>query len=219
MRSTLSRKEIKKFYDRFGSRQDAHAFYEDAATEDLITHAAFDQSQAVFELGCGTGRFAEHLLTHHLPNQSRYLGIDLSSTMVQLARQRLDPWEKRAQVWPTTGSLQVAAGDQSFDRFVSHYVFDLLSEEDIRLALSEARRLLTQDGSLCLVSLTHGVRPLSFLVTWFWKRIFALRPQLLGGCRPINLLDFLSPPSWHVVYENTVAVRGITSQVVLARKL
>ena len=58
----LTRSQAQTFYDRFGRKQDAQAFYEDGALDDLIDHAAFEQVEKVFELGCGTGRFASRLL-------------------------------------------------------------------------------------------------------------------------------------------------------------
>ena len=44
----------------------------------------------------------------------------------------------------------------AFIRFVSNYVLDLLTAGDIADVLSEARRVLTAEGRLCVVSLTHG---------------------------------------------------------------
>jgi hypothetical protein len=60
----LTRPQAQAFYDSFGSKQ---AFYEDAALDDLIAHAAFEQSASVFELASGTGRLAQCLLSRHLP--------------------------------------------------------------------------------------------------------------------------------------------------------
>jgi len=68
------------------------------ALNKLIAHAAFDSSLSVFEFGCGTGAFAARLLQHHLPADARYVGIDISGTMVSLAQKRLEPWSERARV-------------------------------------------------------------------------------------------------------------------------
>jgi SAM-dependent methyltransferase len=64
---TLSPARAKAFYDRFGRKQDAQAFYEDAALDDLVSHASFGTARTVFELGCGTGRLAVTLLRERLP--------------------------------------------------------------------------------------------------------------------------------------------------------
>jgi SAM-dependent methyltransferase len=103
--ATLTPEAAKRFYDWFGRRQDLQAFYEDPALETLLAHADCEHATAVFEFGCGTGRLAERLLARYLPQQSRYLGVDVSSTMVGLTRERLKPWGQRAQVRPADGRL------------------------------------------------------------------------------------------------------------------
>ena len=214
----LSRDQARAFYDRFGAKQDQQRFYEDPATRDLLRHADFAEAQAVFEFGCGTGRFAAELFAEHLPPAAQYVGCDVSETMIGLARQRLVPYGSRAEVRHTDGSPRVDSPDQTFDRFVSNYVLDLLSPEDIRLVLAEAYRVLTADGCLCLVSLTHGPTAVSGCVSWVWSRVHRFRPALVGGCRPIELVDFLDDRSWKVEYRNVIVAVGIPSEVVVARK-
>lgn len=84
----LSPMRLRTFYDRFGIRQDAQAFYEDAALDDLIAHASFEQAEGVFEFGCGTGRFALRLLKEYLPGSTSYLGIDISRTLIGICGSR-----------------------------------------------------------------------------------------------------------------------------------
>jgi len=214
----LTREEVRAFYNRFGALQDRQAFYEDIATRDLVAHANFEQARTVFEFGCGTGRFAADLLSHRLAENSSYTGCDLSATMVGLARGRLAQFGARAQVQSTDGTLHLAASDAAFDRFVSNYVLDLLPSNDIVLLLAEAHRVLTADGRLCLVSGTHGVTAVSRFVSSAWARLHRLRPALVGGCRPIELLDFLDEHDWEVEYRNVVIGFGIPSEVVVGRK-
>ena len=90
--------EIQAFYDSFGKKQDTQSFYEDSALDELIAHAHFSEAEKVFEFGCGTGRFADRLLKEYLPSSASYLGCDLSSTMVGLAKERLAKYAERAQV-------------------------------------------------------------------------------------------------------------------------
>lgn len=93
----LSREEIRRFYDRFGSRQDLQRFYETPALEDdLIDHCPWEDARSVLEFGCGTGALAERLLAGHLPGNTRYVGVDISETMCQIARRRLEPFGSRA---------------------------------------------------------------------------------------------------------------------------
>jgi ubiquinone/menaquinone biosynthesis C-methylase UbiE len=104
----LSREEARRVYDRIGARQDTQAFYEDRATELLIQHGEFGFAQSVLEFGCGTGRFALRLLSHHLPATARYRALDQSAIMVRLAQSRLAQFGSRAQVVLTDGAPPVS---------------------------------------------------------------------------------------------------------------
>ena len=213
---TLSHTDARALYDRIGAWLDTQRFYEDYATADLIAHADLHDAQAVFEFGAGTGRIAERLLRDHLPATARYRGIDISTTMVQLARERLLPWANRATIEQSDGSPRIQGPDRTFDRFISTYVCDLLSEEDIALLLEEAHRLLSPGGLLCLVSATHGHTRLEQLLMGLAARLHELSPSLVGGCRAIDLGSFVRAGSWRVVHRNTVSKWGIVSEVMVA---
>ena len=214
----LTHQQAASFYNHLGAKQDWQAFYEAPATRALIAHASFESAQSVFELGCGTGAFAEQVLAHHLPPQASYLAVDSSSTMVRLSQSRLARFGAHVTVRQTDGSLQFAEVSGSFDRFVSNYVLDLLSPTDTAQLLDEAHRLLVANGRLCLVSLTRGSTPLARLVTWSWTRIHALEPRLVGGCRPLELRDCLPATRWHIDYAQVITRFGIPSEVVVASK-
>lgn len=215
-RGEFTVEEAKRFYDRFGAKQDLQ-FYENAALECLLDHADFEHAASVFELGCGTGRLAERLLRERLPPPARYVGVDISTTMTGLAEQRLARWHGRAFVRLSDGTARHSEPDRTFDRFVATYVLDLLPEAKIRDVLCEARRLLTEDGALCVVGMTEGNGPISRTVCSVWKGLHALSPRLVGGCRPVLLREFLDVNVWHVDHAEVVSAWGICSEVIIAR--
>lgn len=212
---TLSHREARAFYDRFGRKQDLQRIYEDPAIEVLLRHAAFESAHAVVELGCGTGRFAERLLRERLPAAATYLGIDLSRTMVALATSRLEPWADRAEVHLTEGSPRLPLGDGACDRFLSTYVLDLLAEDEIRATLREARRVLSPGGRLCLASLTFGQTPFSRFVCRAWTTLYSVHPRLVGGCHPLRLEPLLGS-DWRVLHREVVCTFGICTEVLVA---
>jgi ubiquinone/menaquinone biosynthesis C-methylase UbiE len=210
--------DAKRFYDRFGAKQDLQ-FYENPALERLLTRADFEHALAVFELGCGTGRLAERLLRERLPPTARYVGVDISTTMTQLAERKLDRWGERAVVRGSDGTIRQPDQDRTFDRFVATYVLDLLSEAQIRDVLGEARRVLTADGLLCVVGMTEGQGPVSRALCAAWKGLHALSPRLVGGCRPLRLQEFLDAGAWRVEHTEVVSAWGVCSEVVVAAKV
>ena len=216
MSPPLSTARIATVYDRLGARVDRLAPCEDPAREELIAHGAFEGARSVLEVGCGTGRFARRLLAEHLPDDAAYLGVDVSTTMVRLARERLLPWSERAEVRHTTGAPHLGVPAGAFDRVVATYVLDLLSEDDARALLREAHRLLGPDGLLCLAGLTEGVTPVARLVSGIWAAVFAVRPERVGGCRPIRLAVLLDPDHWVIRHHRVLTRFGISSEAVVA---
>jgi ubiquinone/menaquinone biosynthesis C-methylase UbiE len=215
----LSYRQAKAFYDRFGKKQDWQSFYEDVATEALIRNGQFNRANSVLELGCGTGRFAERLLEKHLPANASYIGVDISETMVALAKERLARFGSRAELHLTDGSPRLDFESGAFDRFVSNYVFDLLKLEDIQALLQEAWRVLSEGGLLGSASLTHGFTCVSRVVESIWTTIYAIRPMFVGGCRPISLSELVSEPNWRIRYDARFSSYGVPSEVLVAQKM
>jgi ubiquinone/menaquinone biosynthesis C-methylase UbiE len=216
---TLTIEQARAFYDRMGRGQDAQYIFEDRAIETMIAHADFPSARAVLEFGCGTGRIAERLLNDFMPPDARYLGIDISTTMVTLARDRLERFGARAEVRLSDGSPAIDTGDDSFDRFVTTSVLDLMSRDQISAVIAEAYRVLEPEGLLGLVSLTHGFTAVSRFVSRIWSRVHRMRPSLVGGCRPIELTEFLDDHDWRIVHRAMVSALGFPSEVVVAASM
>jgi ubiquinone/menaquinone biosynthesis C-methylase UbiE len=214
----FTHEDARRFYDRFGRKQDWQRFYESSALRELLAHGSFASAEGVLEFGCGTGHLARTLLERHLPSSARYLGVDVSSTMVSLARRRLEPFGDRARVALSTGEPRLDAGSATFDRFVSTYVLDLLDAAEITAVLAEAHRVLVPGGVLALASLTHGFTFASRLVERAWSAVHARSPSAVGGCRPISLRDLVTPPSWSLRHWARVSGFGVPSEIVVAER-
>jgi ubiquinone/menaquinone biosynthesis C-methylase UbiE len=215
----LTHEQARRVYDRIGARQDTQAFYEDRATEILIAHAELGSARSVLEFGCGTGRFATRLLSRHLAPDASYRALDSSPRMVELARARLEVFGTRAQVVLTDGFPPAAEPAGSRDRFVSNFVLDLLSEDDIAAVLRDAHRILEPAGLLCLSSLSVGTGGFSRFMARVWSTVHALSPALVGGCRPLDLRAWIAPERWRVRHHAALAPFGVPSEVVVAERL
>ena len=215
---TLSCAEARRVYDRIGRKQDTQAFYEDRATSELIRHLDLAGARAVFEFGCGTGRFAAFLLADHLPENAAYRGVDISPVMIALARKRLAHFGLRVEIALTEGDPPTHEPSGSYDRFLVNFVLDLLSLEDIARVIQEAHRMLRPGGLLGLSSLTTGFTPASRAFSWLWAKIHAIRPSLVGGCRALELLKFLPQHEWRIRHHARVAPLGIALEAVVAQR-
>jgi SAM-dependent methyltransferase len=217
--TTLSPAAARRVYDRIGRKQDTQAFYEDRATAKLIPHFDLATATSVFEFGCGTGRFAASLLAKHLPPHAAYRAVDVSPVMVALARERLSGFGSRAVVNLSAGGAPVDEPAAAYDRFLSNFVLDLLSIEDIARVIDAAHRMLRPGGLLGLSSLTPGFTPTSRAFGWLWARIHAFRPALVGGCRALDLLEFLRDDRWKIRHRARVAPLGIALEAVVAERM
>lgn len=212
----LTLEEARSFYNKFGAKQDSQSFYEAPALQSLIANSQLGQASSIFEFGCGTGRFAFELLSEHLPSKAQYRGVDISTTMIQLATTRLAPFASRANVTLATDNVAIQVDENSIDRFVSTYVLDLLPDEKVKQVVQEAHHKLKADGLICLAGVTEGTTPLSRIVMNSWQWLFSRKPSLLGGCRPTQLLEHLPSADWRVQYHNTVVAWGVASEVLIA---
>lgn len=207
--------DAKHFYDRFGAWQDAQ-FYENSPIKHLLPHADFEHAAAILELGCGTGRLAQSLFKHHLPDDATYVGTDISTTMLKISGRRLVNWSGRATVLQADGTAELPFRDRAFDRYLTTYVLDLLPQWAINHVLSEARRVLRTNGKLCVLSLTEGLTPVSRIVSAVWKRLYRFDPRLVGGCRPLHVIETLDSAAWKIEHSQTVCSWGICSEITIA---
>jgi SAM-dependent methyltransferase len=214
----ITYQQARRFYDRIGRAQDARPVSERRALDALAAHGAFADAAAVIEFGCGTGRFAARLLREELPGDATYLGLDVSTRMVELARAAVAPWGSRARIHLTDGSIRLPVADASGDRVVSTYVLDLLSPADAAAFVAEAHRVLRPGGLLALASLAPGRTAPARLVTALWQALWRLDPALLGGCRPLSLGKLLDPEDWETRAGFTVTDWFLSSDVLVASR-
>ena len=170
----------------------------------------------MFELGCGTGRLAENLLARHLPADARYLGADISDTMVTLSQARLRRFGGRAHVLRADAGTPLPIADGEFDRFLAVYVFDLLGPGDAAAVIAQAWRLLRPGGLLCAVSLAPGQNPAARLISQTWTGIWSRGPGPGRGLPADRLEPLLD--GWHITHRALVTARALTSEVIVAAR-
>lgn len=214
----LTYTEVQRFYDSFGRKQDKQ-FYEESSINDLIEQGEFSEAKNIVEFGCGTGKLASRLLNNILSTNCHYLGVDISQTMVDLCQNNIEKYSDRTKCCKNEGEPKIDIPDQSADRFISTYVLDLLTAEDIMTLLNEAYRILLPGGYLCLASLTHGVSTISNIVEIIWNSLYKLKPSIVGGCHPIKLPEYLQSDKWNIIHDSVIVSYGVPSEVVIAERL
>ena len=220
MARTLTPAQARRHYDRNAHRQDAQGWYENVAFERLVALSDFEQASDVLEVGCGTGKFAARLLRNHLAPHATYTGVDISPAMLARAGTKLKKYAPRAKLRPGDVSLGLTSPDESADRVIASYLFDLLSPSHSKNLLGEMHRVLRPGGLICLAGLTRESDDGDMtIISQLWALVQRRWPWIVGGCRPVQLRQMLDNTQWEIVAHETVAPRGLTSEILLARKV
>jgi len=147
----------------------------------------------VLEIAVGTGRNLEYY-----PPDVRLTGIDLSASMLSIARQRAD--QVGRQVDLRVGDAQALEfADETFDTVV--FTLSLCSIPDDRNAVAEARRVLRAGGRLRLME--HVASPI---------RVVRAVQRLLDGITVRTEGD-------HLVREPLVALNAVGFEVEQVERL
>jgi len=212
----LTRAEIVAWYDRFGARQDTQGWYEDAPLAALTPPMEFATATAVLELGAGTGKLAHDILCHRVPAGTPYLGLDISPVMAHLAMSRLAACPN---AFVAVGDVRapLPLRDNSISHAIAAYVLDIFSETEIAGVYEDMHRVLRPGGVFGAVSLTRGETLVSRVTSRAWALLHAMRPQTVGGCRPLDL-QALVPRGFESVYAGKTVAGGIASEGVIVRK-
>ncbi len=205
-------------YNRIGCLQDTQVVFEAPALARLTADGRLAEAHDVVEIGCGTGCFAHNLLTNVCGPECRYVGLDVSPRMCQIATARLLRWSTRARVMQVDGTLPLPLPAAKADRVVAAFVVDLLTTEYARQLLADAHRILEPRGLLCLASLVQGTTTATRAFSSAWRIIADCAPALLGGCRPVVLAELLDPDCWAVHTDTTVTARGFPAGVLVAER-
>jgi SAM-dependent methyltransferase len=128
---------VPEFYDRY-----LGPFMFDAFAEALAGRLPRREGTRVLEVACGTGRVTGPLV-RALPAGGSLVATDLNESMLEHARRNV---EDRRVRWQVADAAALPFEAASFDAVVCG--FGLMFVPDKKKALSEARRVLVQGGTL-----------------------------------------------------------------------
>jgi ubiquinone/menaquinone biosynthesis C-methylase UbiE len=114
---------------------------------DILRHEGLQPSHTLVDLGCGHGRMAEHAIPYLATG--RYIGIDVSPTMLKRAEgrmARLVPNPSCAVSWAQQLGTRFQFQDQSVDMICAYSVFTHIEHEDAYRYLVDAWRVVRSGG-------------------------------------------------------------------------
>ena len=203
------------FYDRISAAYDLIAdSNERAARVRGLEALDLKAGERVLEVGFGTGN--EILdAAQKVGEAGQVLGIDISSGMLTVAKQKVEEHGVTARVDLRVGDARALPfPDQFADAVYSSFTLELFPEEDIPLVLEEIRRVLRPGGRVAVVSMAK-VKPGEHatvsedLYVWMHSHF----PHIVD-CRPIDVDARLSAARFRVT--NSIRLSIWSMPVVVA---
>ena len=210
-----SKSQARLSYDRMSGIYDWLA----GSSEWKLTRSGLEMlvpkpDERILEIGSGTGRALAHL-SEKVGPQGKCIGLDLSSGMLSVARQRL---QKQAP-HPNFSLVQADGAnpplsDHIFDAIFFSFTLELFDTPELLPLLERCRQLLKLDGRLQVVTLARPEPPgLAVRVYEFFHRLL---PSYVD-CRPIPTLALLSQAGFVIQSSRRVSMWGLPVDVVCAK--
>jgi ubiquinone/menaquinone biosynthesis C-methylase UbiE len=151
---------------------------------ELLRMEGLKPGDTLVDLGCGTGRLAVHVVP--MLEGGRYIGVDISRTMLQHARaslrERLRSSSSAVEFRHQT-THEFLLPDRSVDMVCAFSVFTLMEHEDNYRYLQGVRRIIRDDGRFIFSCLPMDLK--------FSRHVFAKQAALdtaerWGGVRNVT---------------------------------
>jgi len=174
---------MKDSYQKYATRYDAFVEPFIAALRRIgLKMSSPQEGMLVLDVGCGTG---SSLHLYHAAG-CRVYGIDASSSMLAIARNKLGP---RASLQLGDAS-QMPFADGRFDLVVAMFILHEMPAEIRPLVMSETLRILKREGRILIIDY-HWART-DFPAGWFYKTVILFFEIAAGRQHFKNYRDFIA---------------------------
>jgi ubiquinone/menaquinone biosynthesis C-methylase UbiE len=212
-RVARSKKQAEKFYDSISRWYHLEYFFEKGASQAGIEMLHPQQGERVLEIGFGTGESVVEI-ARLVGETGSVCGVDISAGMLRAARSRvakngLSPRVKLAR----RDASSLPYGSQFFDAVFMSFTLELFDTPEIPVVLNECRRVLLQDGRICVVALAKTSSPAVSIYEWLHRAF----PKFVD-CRPIFLTRVLEDARFGVIQSRSLGMWGLPVEIALAKK-
>ena len=217
MTSPVSREQTRDIYNRMSG------FYGllSAGSEKRFVKTALEgflkprRGEHILEPGFGSGQVLAAIAAA-VGEEGRAYGIDISDGMVEVTRKRLARAGLERRVELARGdAAAMPYEDGSFDAIFMSFTLELFEAQEIPLVLAECRRVLNDDGRICVVAMSdqgrHGM--MMSLYMWSHRRF----PRFVD-CRPIFARGFVEGAGFEVAGYEIMSMWGLPVEIVLGGK-
>ena len=188
-------------------------FFHSRAHREALRMAGIRDGMRVLEVATGSGEMFRRLVRAN-PN-GRTVGFDLSPKMAARTQRSVRRhFPKAVAFCNAVDARGLPFREEAFDVVVCCYLLELLSTDDIVLALLEIRRVLRPGGSLTLISVGEHAGPFNLL----YELLGNAAPMLWGRQVSERIPAILERLNFGISCEHTVHQVGYPSRLLTARK-
>lgn len=188
-------------------------FFHSKAHEKALELSGVRDGMRVLEVATGSGEMFRRLVEAN-PNGST-IGLDLSPNMAAKTQRRVrDEFPRARAHCKAVDARYMPFRDESFDAVICCYLLELLSSEDIEVALREMYRVLRHRGTFTLVLIGQNTAVFNQLYRVCGK----IAPAFWGRQVEQRAPDMIESADFRIVTERTVRQTFYPSRVLTARK-
>ncbi len=198
--------KISRFYDYFAGVFEKE--YRNMALERLN----IIRGETVLEIGFGTGHCLKQM-AESVGENGKVYGIDISSGMLEVSKQRLEETGLLDRVELYCGdALEMPYEDNKFDAVFMSFALELFDTPEIPEILGKIKRVSKPNGRLGVVSMSKedGDSILLRLYEWTHKKI----PQYVD-CRPIYVEQSIKDAGFEIEHKEKVKLFGLPGEIVI----
>lgn len=171
--------------------------------------------ETVLEIGFGTGR-AIVSMASAAGDKGKVYGIDISDAMLRKAGGRVRrAGVAKGVVLQRSDAAQLSFKENFFDAIFMSFTLESFDMPEIPIVLKECKRVLKDDGRLCVVALSKKDKD-TFMVR-FYERVHRMFPRYVD-CHPIFVRQTLEESGFRVADATEMHMWKLPVAIVLARK-
>jgi len=187
-------------------------FFHSKAHKCALQISGIRDGMRVLEVATGSGEMLERLVRANPSGQT--IGLDLSPNMAARAQQCVrERYPGASAACQAVDARYMPFRDASFDAVVCCYLLELLSAEDIMVALSEIRRVLKRRGRLTLVCIGQNARAFNRA----YRVCGRLAPAFWGRQVEERMVEWLDAADLRVIEDRAVRQGFYPSRVLVAK--
>jgi len=209
-----TKEEAKRFYDRISRYYDyLTGAFERKYAEMALERLSVSEGETVLEIGFGTGRCLKRIAESIGPKGKAY-GIDLSTGMMQISKERLEKASLQDRVKLFCGdAANLPFDDSTFDAVFMSFTLELFDTPEIQKVLEQIKGVLKSEGRLVVVSMSKENGESIFLRLYEWMH--NKWPKYVD-CRPIYVEQSLREVGYTVKSKEKVRLFRLPVEIIVA---